>query len=858
MSLQTIEIEAFSGPTSVLIGGGNQPTIVYINQGPAGSAGNAVWGGITGTLSSQTDLQDALDLKANLASPTFTGTVVLPSATSIGNVSATEIGYVDGVTSAIQTQLNAKAPLASPTFTGIVTAPRITGRCDGLEVLCKAGLAIAAGQVVYVTGASGNNIVIGLARANAEVTSSKTIGISESTLANNATGYVITEGLMTVSISAPTANEGDPIWLSPTTAGSMVFGLANKPSAPNHIVYLGVVTRKTGNTVVEIYVKIQNGSELDELSDVSITSPVAGQALMRGASLWENRALVSNDISDSSTGGNGAADAGKLVEFNATGGVSLAYPTFTGEVVINTLVGVNKDSLTINNTSNGDGQESYGLKINKSGVDSVGLQVEVLNVNDCRGIYSNVSGDTSTGLVSVANGVSSKGASINSSGYETRGLTITSSGSYSKGIVVESSGTENVGVEINSTVGDYHAKFRDAGTSKSFVARLNGAFGWFRGVFTGRIQAADTLTEDRTYTLPDASGTVALIDPSSGTQTFSGAQSFTGNVGIGTTSPSVKLHAIATTEQLRVGYDASNYLSTTVSSAGLVTLNAVGTSTGFVFSDKVTASSQGESKDLAQNDVITSQLHRSNLLFEGLRYVPYSPSLNSAGGTILAGNYGSINVDAGATTFRRMNLSQNIFLYNGTGGTCRFDHNFRIAVTGTFYIILPSLVEQRIYVGSQGSFALPFAGLGAYPANTRGYGFKVRQNPSTANQLQVAVFARDGTSAVAGTYIESGWVNFGVNFVSSSSTQAFVLEKIGTTVNLYGTDTRDNIASGGPRTRTPSTVIANVSGTGVPNDYAYVATNWSSVEAAIIGDGTTANTATNQNLLIRSGFMEIF
>ncbi len=28
-----------------------------------------------------------------------------------------------------------KAPLANPTFTGIVTAPRITGRCDGIEVL---------------------------------------------------------------------------------------------------------------------------------------------------------------------------------------------------------------------------------------------------------------------------------------------------------------------------------------------------------------------------------------------------------------------------------------------------------------------------------------------------------------------------------------------------------------------------------------------------------------------------------------------------------------------------------------------------------------------------------------------------
>jgi hypothetical protein len=45
---------------------------------------------------------------APAASPTFTGTVVLPSDTSIGNISSTEIGYVDGVTSAIQTQLDSK------------------------------------------------------------------------------------------------------------------------------------------------------------------------------------------------------------------------------------------------------------------------------------------------------------------------------------------------------------------------------------------------------------------------------------------------------------------------------------------------------------------------------------------------------------------------------------------------------------------------------------------------------------------------------------------------------------------------------------------------------------------------------
>jgi hypothetical protein len=69
------------------------------------------------------DIQTQFTAKADLASPTFSGTVVLPSTTSIGTVSATELTYLDNVTSSIQTQLNLLAPLASPTFTGTVVLP---------------------------------------------------------------------------------------------------------------------------------------------------------------------------------------------------------------------------------------------------------------------------------------------------------------------------------------------------------------------------------------------------------------------------------------------------------------------------------------------------------------------------------------------------------------------------------------------------------------------------------------------------------------------------------------------------------------------------------------------------------------
>jgi hypothetical protein len=97
----------------------------------ANEISSSAWGSITGTLSSQTDLNTALGLKAPAASPTFTGTVVLPSTTAIGSVTGTEIGYLSGVTSALQTQLNAKqATLVSATNIKTVNGTSLLGSGD--------------------------------------------------------------------------------------------------------------------------------------------------------------------------------------------------------------------------------------------------------------------------------------------------------------------------------------------------------------------------------------------------------------------------------------------------------------------------------------------------------------------------------------------------------------------------------------------------------------------------------------------------------------------------------------------------------------------------------------------------------
>ena len=148
------------------------------------------------------------------------------------------------------------------------------------------GTTLNKGQVVYINGADGNNPTITLASNVGEGTSSKTLGVLKQTLLTGEHGYVVTEGLLE-GLNTNAATAGDPIWLG--TNGQMIFGLSNKPSAPAHLVFVGYVLRKQQNNG-KIYVKVQNGFELDELHNVKITDPQDGQVLKYNASLglWVN------------------------------------------------------------------------------------------------------------------------------------------------------------------------------------------------------------------------------------------------------------------------------------------------------------------------------------------------------------------------------------------------------------------------------------------------------------------------------------------------------------------------------------------------------------------------------------------
>jgi hypothetical protein len=165
----------------------------------------------------------------------------------------------------------------------------------------KLGESIAKGQAVYVSSADGTNMIVSKASNATEATSSKTLGLLELGGSTNAKVKLIAEGLLS-GLDTSTATAGAPVWLG--TAGNLIYGLANKPVAPAHLVFIGVVTRVNANNG-EIFVKPQNGFEFRELHDVLIDLPAENDVITYNSisGLWENKpnSYVHNQNSNSNS-----------------------------------------------------------------------------------------------------------------------------------------------------------------------------------------------------------------------------------------------------------------------------------------------------------------------------------------------------------------------------------------------------------------------------------------------------------------------------------------------------------------------------------------------------------------------------
>ena len=119
-------------------------------------------------------LSSAIQTQLNGKAATLAGTIneitYFNSASTIASLavatypSLTELSYVKGVTSALQTQLGLKAPLASPTFTGTVTLSDVT-----------LGGVLTANNYIQMSG----NPIVGISSIDSNVSTDSTSNVDK-------------------------------------------------------------------------------------------------------------------------------------------------------------------------------------------------------------------------------------------------------------------------------------------------------------------------------------------------------------------------------------------------------------------------------------------------------------------------------------------------------------------------------------------------------------------------------------------------------------------------------------------------------------------------------------------------------
>lgn len=170
------------------------------------------------------------------------------------------------------------------------------GQENVIRVTNNSGSAMSNGDVVYVSGGLANKPTVALADAD-NVATSGVIGVLTEDIANNASGYVTTFGLVR-DIDTSSFSAGQLLWLS-QTAGNLT---STRPTQPA----IGVVTAiciSSHATEGIILVKTQIVDRLVGLSDVLISGQSDNDFIYwdNATSTWKAKSLTASDVSDFDT-----------------------------------------------------------------------------------------------------------------------------------------------------------------------------------------------------------------------------------------------------------------------------------------------------------------------------------------------------------------------------------------------------------------------------------------------------------------------------------------------------------------------------------------------------------------------------
>jgi hypothetical protein len=308
---QTVTLTAGTGIST----SGTYPNFTIDNTAPDQIV--SITGGtditVSGTYPSFTiDSTAATGMQGGQATGTDTYAVTIPGVTGYNLNDAYAIGFTNANTGASTLNINGLGAVniaknnTVPIIGGDIAAnQQFVAIYDGtnFQILGVApnqmfayitnadSVTINRGQPVYAFGATGDRMTVKLANNTSEATSSKTVGlVFSSSIGPNQKGYIITQGVVD-GLNTGMFTAGDTLYVG-NTAGSLTNTL---PLAPNHLTRIGIVERaNAGNG--QIYVFVQNGFQLDELSDVDITTvtPVNNDFLVYTTgvnNLWKNRSL---------------------------------------------------------------------------------------------------------------------------------------------------------------------------------------------------------------------------------------------------------------------------------------------------------------------------------------------------------------------------------------------------------------------------------------------------------------------------------------------------------------------------------------------------------------------------------------
>lgn len=180
---------------------------------------------------------------------------------------------------------------------------------------------------------------------------------------------------------------------------------------------------------------------------------------------------------------------------------------------------------------------------------------------------------------------------------------------------------------------------------------------------------------------------------------------YSGNVGIGTVSTAAKLHVVSTTEQLRIGYDASNYFSTTVGSNGEVTFNAVGSGVKFIFQDTVQTKTGTTSKVATIGGKIKEFITSVGNIGTGeddLYTYTTEASILGTNGDEIEGNIGLKLIDSAGTATRQIKL-----WFGGTAifntGALIIAGNSDAVINFSIIRVSSTVVRYRVTLTTQGA-----------------------------------------------------------------------------------------------------------------------------------------------------------